>query len=136
MKLVAALWGCIPAILTLLPGVERVEIVVEAIKALFPEFPVSFDPDGHLLQRLRFDLARTALCIAASRDQTRALKHFQVLRDVGQRHVKRLGDSFTVVSPSANRARIALRVGSASAERLRRDGRRSFRHSVIYLIGK
>jgi hypothetical protein len=74
----------------LLVGLHLVEQGIEALKILFPNFPVAFQPRVGFLQRLRDQAPWTALGIAAAGDESGALEHAKVFRDGGLRHVEGL----------------------------------------------
>src|SRR4051812_14773942 len=72
-------------------GLDLLEVVVEAIKTVFPEPAVVLDPVGDIFKRLGFQPAGSPLRPPAARDQAGALEDFQVLGDSGEGHVKGFG---------------------------------------------
>src|SRR5215469_17745441 len=75
----------------LLLALQLLQIHIEPIEALFPEFAIAPQPDVDVLERRALDAARPPLRFAAARDQARTLQHLQMLRHRRQAHVKRLG---------------------------------------------
>src|ERR1044071_1013769 len=65
-------------------GLQRLEVVVEPVEPLLPQPAVFLQPIVGLLERVDLDLAGTHLRVAAARDQTGALEHFEVLGHGGQ----------------------------------------------------
>jgi hypothetical protein len=86
------------------------EVVFEAVKALFPELAVFVDPSGSLAERIGFEFAGTPLGFATAGDEC--------LETAGMLISKGSASSVTEASPRARRARMARRVGSASAEKV------------------
>src|SRR5262245_39620721 len=56
-----------------------IEIVFEAIEPLLPQTPISIHEIGGFFEPPCFDTTRPSLCIAAARDEPRALEDFEVL---------------------------------------------------------
>jgi len=52
---------------------------VEALVVTLPELAITLQPFGGLRERLRFQLSRPALGVAATRDQAGALQHLEML---------------------------------------------------------
>lgn len=73
-------------------GLELFEQRIEALIVLFEDFPVVFDPVHGLIQSFGFQSAGTPLRIAANRNESGALEHFQVLGDGGLAHLEGLGE--------------------------------------------
>src|SRR6185437_2253057 len=67
------------------------KILVQAVKALLPETPVSLYPSPHLFERACLELARPPLRRAAAGDEPRLLQHLEVLRDRRQAHIEWFG---------------------------------------------
>src|SRR3954462_8746338 len=62
-------------VMWLLLRLQCLEVLVETAVARFPELAVGADPLGRLFQRLRLEVARPPLGLAAARDQPRPLEH-------------------------------------------------------------
>src|SRR5690349_14638371 len=80
------------AVTFLLLSLKFVEVIAQAVEALFPEPAVLSDPIRDLPQRLRVEAAGPPLRPPALRDQAGALQHLEVLGHGGQGHVERLGE--------------------------------------------
>src|ERR1700716_3179848 len=65
----------------LLLHLQFTQIYVQSIEAFLPEAAVAFEPVVNALEGARFDSAGTPLCLAATRDQARALQHLEMLGD-------------------------------------------------------
>src|SRR5215216_2540208 len=70
---------------------KLLEVIVEALEALFPELAVDLDPVADLLRRREFELAGPVLFLPRARDEAGALQDLEVFRDGGEREVERLG---------------------------------------------
>src|SRR5258706_15439318 len=68
------------------------QIIVQTVKAFFPEKAVVFHPGGDFLERLRSEPAGAPLRMPSAGDQLRALEHLEMLADGGPAHVKRPGE--------------------------------------------
>src|SRR5258708_2519258 len=66
------------------------QVRVQAIEALFPEFPVALDPAGNILERRRFEPAGTPLRLAAASDEAGGFQHLEMLRYRRKAHLERL----------------------------------------------
>ena len=64
---------------------------VQPLVVAFPNLPVALEPLSCLCERFRFETPRAALSVAATRDQTSALEHLQVLGNGRLGHGERLG---------------------------------------------
>src|SRR3954447_5886973 len=72
-------------------GLQLAEINFEAIKAIFPEAAVFFEPLVDFLERTHLDAAGPPLRLAATRDQSGALQYLEMLRDGRKAHLERFG---------------------------------------------
>src|ERR1700680_3802942 len=75
----------------LLLGLQLTQIVVKAIELLFPRHTIVLNPAGNILKTRGMDAAGAPLGSAAACDKSSAFKDFEVLRDGGHAHLKRLG---------------------------------------------
>src|SRR3954464_10233607 len=89
---VSLLFSVLALMLLLLFLFQFAQVFVQAVEALLPETAIVFEPVGDLFQPRALQAARAPLRIAAARDQTGALEHFQVLRDRGEAHSEGLGE--------------------------------------------
>src|SRR6266702_1651082 len=71
-------------------SLELLQVLVQPVVALLPEFAVPLDPLVCFLQRPRLQPGRPPLPFPAPSDQPRPLQHLQVLRDRRQAHRERL----------------------------------------------
>lgn len=67
------------------------QVVLKAVKALFPEDAIVFQPVHGFLHRLGLDAAGTPLGVASATDELGTFQHLQVLGDGGQAHTERGG---------------------------------------------
>src|ERR1700676_92177 len=75
----------------LLLGLQLTQIVVKAIEFLLPSHTIVLNPVGNILKTRGMDAAGAPLGSAAACDKSSAFKDFEVLRDGGHAHLKRLG---------------------------------------------
>ena len=68
------------------------QVVVEAIEALFPELAIAFKVLGDVFEGLGLEAAGTPLGVAGAGDEAGVLKDFQVLGDCGESHLERGGE--------------------------------------------
>ena len=98
------------------------EVVLETIEALLPQAAIAFEPIVNALQCGRFEPTGAPLRRAATRYQARVLQYLQVLGYGGPAYLERfckLADcGLAQREARQSRARIARRVGSASAEKV------------------
>src|SRR5262249_38068123 len=71
-------------------AVELLDIVVHAVKARLPYGTVLLCPVRNFFQGCSIDGAGAVLCFLPLSNQPRTLQYFDVLRNGGQAHVKRL----------------------------------------------
>src|SRR5207247_9598615 len=69
------------AAMFLVLGLQGFEIIVEAVEAFLPEFPVALEPVVDALERRGLQPARPPLRFAPARDQPGPFQHLEVLRD-------------------------------------------------------
>src|SRR5260370_35762375 len=81
----------LPTICFLLLCLQLFYVLVQSVKALFPDLPVAFGPIGHFFQGTGLDSTPAPLRVPPLRDQSRPLQYTKVLRDGGPTHFKRLG---------------------------------------------
>lgn len=81
------------------------QVVLEAVKALFPEDAVVFQPVHGLLHRLGLDAAGAPLGVASAADELGAFQHLQVLGDGGKAHAERGGQVVHRNLPLSSEAR-------------------------------
>src|SRR5947199_8298137 len=74
-------------------GFELLEQGIEALVVALPQPAVTFQPLGSLPQPLGLEAARPPLCVAAARNQARALQHLQVVGERRLAHCERLGEA-------------------------------------------
>lgn len=102
-------------VLPFLVVLDLPDLLIEPIEPVSRDLPVPLDPLGRGLQWCRFETAGPPLCLAAPGDQPGPFEHFEVLGDRLEADGERLGQLIDRRLALANRARIARRVGSASA---------------------
>src|ERR1035438_4817099 len=73
-------------------GLQRLQIIVEAIEPLLPEPAVFAEPVVNRLEPRRLKPAGPPLRIARARDQPGMLEHLEMLGDGGPAHLERLGE--------------------------------------------
>jgi hypothetical protein len=112
--------SCVPGWIVGVPRSRRelVEQRIEAAVARLPEAAARLQPGRGVAQRPRLEPARAPLRYPAAGHEAGALKHLDVLGDRRQVIAKGRASSVTVASPARSRARIARRVGSASAAKV------------------
>src|SRR5271163_251353 len=71
-------------------GLQRFQIIVEAIETFVEKAPVVVEPIVDVFERPRLDAARPPLRATAARDQSGALQNLQVLGNRRQAHGERL----------------------------------------------
>src|SRR5271155_3493563 len=91
----------------LLLGLLLGKVVVQAVETLLPSHTIFLNPIGDLFERSCLDAAGTPLRRATAGDKPRGFKHFEVPRDGGHTHFKRLGK---------------LRDGRLAGHQVRKDG--------------
>ena len=105
------------------------EIIIQSIEAGVPETAILFKPVVDVLEAGRLDPAWPPLRLAATRDQTGALQHLEVLRDSGQAHLEGLGQlghrRFAQGEPREDRA--PRRIGES-----RERGAEAIRRHAVY----
>src|SRR5579885_228333 len=69
---------------------DLAQVLVETIEAFLPETPILLDPISRVLERRRFQPARSPLGLPPPADQPRSLEHLEMFRDGGKAHVERL----------------------------------------------
>src|SRR5262249_28827368 len=74
-----------------LPGFQLIKQRVEALEVALPDLPVTLQPAASFRERLAFDPAWPSLCLAAARNQARALQYLEVLGNRGLAHGERPG---------------------------------------------
>src|SRR5688572_25791518 len=74
--------------LLLLVLLKFLEVVVEAVEALFPEAAVMLDPTRGVLQRRGLEPAWPPLRLAAALNEPGALEHLEVAGDGGEADLK------------------------------------------------
>src|SRR6202790_3583881 len=75
----------------LLLGLQPTQIVVQAVELLLPRHTIVLDPVGDVLKTGGMDAAGAPLGSAAAGEKPSVFKDFEVLRDGGHAHLKRLG---------------------------------------------
>ena len=116
-------------------GLHGGQHLIQPVVILRQGLPQHRKPLIDLGNAVRRQPAGAFCALDAADDQPGALEHFQVAGDGRLRHVERPASSITVASPSARRARIARRVGSASAEKVAsRSGTAAFFIYATYYI--
>src|ERR1051325_3129159 len=86
----AAAFGCWSAgMFLLLLLLQCAQESFEAVETLLPEFAVVLDPLSDVLERRGLETARPPLRLASTGDESRALEHFQMLRDRRETHLER-----------------------------------------------
>ena len=105
--------------MTLLLSLHDFHVVIEPIEALRPEAAVVAEPFGGRGQRRRVEAHGAELGAAAARDETGAFQHLQMLGDGRLAEIERRHELVDRGLALASRARIARRVGSASAAKTR-----------------
>src|SRR5712671_1549908 len=68
----------------LLLSLQFVQVILQAIEALFPEMAIMLEPVGGILQRTGFEPAGPPLRLAATRNKARVLEHLEMLGDRGK----------------------------------------------------
>ena len=96
-------------------GVHLPKVRVQAIEPSFPDLAVAFHPHSDVLQGPGLDAAMTELRLVATGNEPGAFEDAQVLETAGMVMSNGSANSVTEHSPVRSRARMALRVGSASA---------------------
>ena len=97
---------------------RALEIGFELVELLLPEAAIFLDPVGGGAQALAAQFAAPPLRLGVTLDQAGIGQHFQMPRHRRQRHVERLGDLAHRGRARGEPARMARRVGSASAEKV------------------
>ena len=109
-----------PIAFPLSSSLELAQVLVQPVVALFPEPPVPRRPLGHFLERLRPPAAPAATAARRLREIRPARSStFRCFETAGSVMANGSASSVTEASPVASRARIARRVGSASAANVR-----------------
>jgi hypothetical protein len=70
---------------------QALQVVFEAVEALFPELAVFVDPPGGFAEGVGFEFAGTPLGFTASGDEAGALEDAEVFRYGGHAHFEGLG---------------------------------------------
>src|SRR5215831_4662851 len=104
--------------LALLLGFKLREIDVHLVETSGPETAIARQPVVDGLERPGLQPTGPPLRLAPARDEACGLQHLQMPRHRRQADVEGLRDLVHSRLPLASRARIARRVGSASAERV------------------
>ena len=73
-------------------GLQRLEQGIEALKILFPERTIVFEPVDGLAERAGIDPPRPALCVAAVGDEAGAFQNLKVFGDRRLADGERLGE--------------------------------------------
>src|SRR5437773_8290274 len=80
------------AAMSLLLQLQFLQVLVKTVESLLPDDAIALDPFVDLLERARLERRRPPLRLFASRDESRAFEHLDVLAHCGKAHVERLRD--------------------------------------------
>src|SRR5205085_10705823 len=96
-------------------GLHGVEQGVELLEVGLPMLAVALEPRAGLGERLRDEAARSALGVAAARDQAGLLQHLEVARDGRLRHREPRGELHhrSLAAGEAREDRPARRIGES-----------------------